>query len=328
MRRSTSMTINSFRSLAEKPDLDQYRKQAKQLVRACRAGDPEALDRFDSWLFRGKPFDPTKVKLNDAQVVIAQEHGCRSWPKFVERIRDKRAERRDSPSFRQARDAIRNNDLETLRTLLRQSPELARMRSKEPDEAQQTLLHYVSYVAEHESVEMARELVAAGARLDAVTLPFDMTPMAGALYEGNTKVAFYLAEQDREPLDITSAAGLGRLEVLRNLIGEHDTLPPYLEPGVHDPMRTLAHAFRYACLNGQLAVVEYLLDLGLDVNVRLQDGGTGMHLAAYLGHADLVRFLLQRGADKTIRDQKFGGVPEGWAATFGHHDIAALIAAF
>jgi ankyrin repeat protein len=53
-----------------------------------------------------------------------------------------------------------------------------------------------------------------------------------------------------------------------------------------------------------------------------------MHLAAYLGHADLVRFLLERGADKTIRDEKFGSDPAGWAPTFGHHDIAATIAAF
>ena len=319
------MAINSFRSLPEQPDLDQYRKQARELLRACRGSDPEAMDRFDHWLFQGRPFDPTKIRLNDAQVVVAREHGCGSWPKFVEMIRDKRAEGRDSQPFRQARDSIRNNDLESLRTLLRQFPELARTRSKEPDQAQQTLLHYV---AEHGSVETARKLVAAAARLDAVTLPFNMTPMGCALYEGNTKVALFLAEQDREPLSITRAAGLGRLDVLRNLIGEHTTLPPYLEPGVHDPMRSLAHAFRYACSNGQLAVVEYLLDLGLDVNVRLQDGATGMHLAAYLGHADLVQFLLQRGADKTIRDDKFGGDPAGWAATFGHHDIAALIAAF
>ena len=116
--------------------------------------------------------------------------------------------------------------------------------------------------------------------------------------------------------------------MLRTLVGERDNLPPYLEPGIHDSTRSLAHAFRYACSNGQLAVVEYLLDLGLDVNVRFQDGATGMHLAAYLGHADLVRFLLQRGADKTIRDQKFGADPVGWAAEFGHHDIVALIAAF
>jgi ankyrin repeat protein len=319
------MTINSFRVLPGQPDLAQYRKQAKELLRACREGDSEALDRFDSWLFRGKPFDPKNLKLSDAQVVIAQEHGCSSWPKFVERIRDKLSKNRDSPAFREARDAIRNKDLESLRSLLRESPELACTRSVEPDEAQQTLLHYV---AERGSVDMARELVAAGARLDAVTLPFDMTPIGCALYEGNTKVALYLAERDDRPLSIDRAAGLGRLDALRSLIGEHDTLPPYLTPGVYDPMRSLAHAFRYACSNGQLAVVEYLLDLGLDVNVRLQDGATGMHLAAYLGHRDLVQLLLRRGADKTIRDQKFGGDPAGWAATFGHHDIAALITEF
>jgi ankyrin repeat protein len=319
------MTINSFRSLPEQPDLDQYRTQAKELLRACRASNPQAMDRFDSWLFDGKPFDPTKLRLSDAQVVIAREHGAGSWPKFVEMIRDKRAERRDSQPFQLARDAIRNNDPGALRRLLGQSPELARTRSKEPDEAQQTLLHYV---AERGSVEMARELVAAGARLDAVTLPFDMTPLGSALYEGNTSVALFLAEHDTEPLSLNRAAGLGRLDALRALIGEHRNLPPHLHSGVHDPMRSLARAFRYACSNGQLAVVEYLLDLGLDVNVRLQDGATGMHLAAYLGHTELVRLLLQRGADRTIRDVKFDSTPAGWAAEFGHHDLAALIATF
>jgi ankyrin repeat protein len=240
-------------------------------------------------------------------------------------IRDKLAEKRDPESFRQARDAIRNNDPESLQILLRQSPELAHTRSREPDEAQQTLLHYV---AERGSVEMARQLVAAGARLDAATLPFDMRPVGSALYEGNTKVALYLAQHDSEPLSITRAAGLGRLDVLRTLIGEHGTLRPYLQPGVHDPMRALASAFRYACANGQLAIVGYLLELGLDVNVRLQDGATGMHLAAYLGHTELVRFLLHRGADKTIRDDKFDADPAGWAAEFGHHDLAALITGF
>jgi ankyrin repeat protein len=318
------MTINSFRSLPEHPDLDQYRKQAKELLRACHAGGPQALDRFDSWLFQGKPFDPTTMRLHDAQVVIAREHGCGSWLEFVEMIREKRAERRDSESFRQARNAIRNDDLESLRALVRQFPELARTQSQEPGEAHQTLLHYV---AERGNVAMARELVTAGARIDAVTLPFNMTPIGSALYEGNTKVALYLAEHHREPLGITRAAGLGRLDELRALIGEHGHLRPYLQPGVHDPTRSLASAFRYACANGQLAVAEYLLDLGLDVNVRLQDGATGMHLAAYLGHADLVRLLLRRGADKTIRDDKFDSDPAGWAAEFGHHDLAALIAA-
>jgi hypothetical protein len=61
------MTINSFRSLPEQPDLDQYRTQAKELLRACRASDPEAIDRFDHWLFQGRPFDPAKIRLNDAQ---------------------------------------------------------------------------------------------------------------------------------------------------------------------------------------------------------------------------------------------------------------------
>jgi hypothetical protein len=314
-----------FRLLPEQPDLDQFRNEAELLLCACHTGDADALSRFDHWLLRGKSFDPLTVKLSDAQVVVAQEHGCRSWPQFVELIRDKSNEGRDPESFRQARDAIRSDAFELLLVLLQQHPKLAQTRSLEADEARQTLLHYA---AGHGTVEMAQALVAAGARLDALTLPFDMTPLAGALYEGNTEVALYLAARAEPPFNFSIAAGLGRLDQLQTLIGDRDELPPYLEPDVYDPMRSLASAFRYACGNGQLAVVKYLLELGLDVNVRLQDGATGMHLAAYLGHRELVQFLLEQGADKTAHDQKFDGSPAGWAATFGHREIATLIAAY
>jgi ankyrin repeat protein len=51
-------------------NLEQLRKQAKELVRAARAGDPEALARLGD----------LPVKLASAQLVLAREHGFRSWP--------------------------------------------------------------------------------------------------------------------------------------------------------------------------------------------------------------------------------------------------------
>jgi ankyrin repeat protein len=60
----------ALRSLPERPDLDQLRRQAKELRDAAQAGDSAAVQRMT-----GLP-----VTLSSAQLVIAQEHGFASWP--------------------------------------------------------------------------------------------------------------------------------------------------------------------------------------------------------------------------------------------------------
>src|SRR6266498_3362325 len=66
-------------------NLDQLRKQAKDLVRDHRAGVPAARERFAA----RHPGPRGPVKLADAQLVVAREHGFPSWPKlraYVDRI--------------------------------------------------------------------------------------------------------------------------------------------------------------------------------------------------------------------------------------------------
>ena len=48
---------------------------------------------------------------------------------------------------------------------------------------------------------------------------------------------------------------------------------------------------------GKLEVVRYLLDEGADVNARENWGGTPLLEAAYYGHVDVIKELLLRGAD-------------------------------
>src|SRR5437762_5868938 len=54
-------------------NLEQLRKQAKELVRAARTGDAEALGRLGD----------LKVCLASAQLVLAREAGYPSWPALV-----------------------------------------------------------------------------------------------------------------------------------------------------------------------------------------------------------------------------------------------------
>ncbi|HEY7323753.1 MAG TPA: ankyrin repeat domain-containing protein [Streptosporangiaceae bacterium] len=64
---------------------------------------------------------------------------------------------------------------------------------------------------------------------------------------------------------------------------------------------------------GKTAAVELMLDLGFPVNVRGEDGTTPLHVAAYAGSAEMVRLLLDRGADLTAPDGTWQSAPLDWA---------------
>ena len=66
-------------SLPERPDLDQLRRQAKELRDAARRGDPVALERF---VRQNLPASQRAASLAAAQLVVARELGFSSWPKL------------------------------------------------------------------------------------------------------------------------------------------------------------------------------------------------------------------------------------------------------
>ncbi len=132
----------SVKPVPSHPSLEQYRKQAKDLVKAHRAADPAVLKRIRAAHphFAELP-DPqiasSPFQLTDAQFLLAREHGFVSWPKFKSHI--------DSVNFR--RKALLANDpsavfleaacipmgeshssgtLEAADALLAENPELAR----------------------------------------------------------------------------------------------------------------------------------------------------------------------------------------------------------
>jgi hypothetical protein len=159
--------------LPPRPDLEQYRKRAKDLVKACHSHEADGIRHWAvEWLdtlahltgdsdterrreqvrrYAGEVADfararlsggPRQCGLSDAQFVLARAHGFASWPVMVKHF-DGLA-RASSPvsAFEAAVDAIVGGDQATLAYLLREHPELIRARSTR--EHQATLLHYVS----------------------------------------------------------------------------------------------------------------------------------------------------------------------------------------
>ena len=57
-----------------------------------------------------------------------------------------------------------------------------------------------------------------------------------------------------------------------------------------------------AAAAGDLATVRRIIDGGFDVNYDLGGGSTVLHMAASCGRTEIVKYLLAKGADPTIRD--------------------------
>lgn len=75
-----------------RPNLEQLKHQAKDLLRAARAHDPAALARFRTLpalaAVSDAAFATTPPALHDAQSVLAREHGFPSWNALRERVEE------------------------------------------------------------------------------------------------------------------------------------------------------------------------------------------------------------------------------------------------
>ncbi len=65
------------------------------------------------------------------------------------------------------------------------------------------------------------------------------------------------------------------------------------------------------------ALVRWLLEQGANVNARssAQSRHTALHAAAWNGDMEMVKLLVEAGADITARDEQYDGDPAGWAET-------------
>jgi len=127
----------------------------------------------------------------------------------------------------------------------------------------------------------------------------------GCLANGRPEAAEFLAERGA-PLDLEGAAGVGRLDLVRSFFNEDGSLK------ANATTVQMKSGFNWACEYGRTGVVDFLLQKGIEVGER-HHGETGLHWAAFGGHLDIVKLLLERKAPVDIKDERFGGTPLGWA---------------
>ena len=99
------------RTLPARPDLEQQKKLAKELLHAFRDGDTEAIARI-----RAELPDKRDVSLADAQFVLAREYGFENWRELRERI--ERLVANSLPPIEQLKRAVRQGDGKELRRVL------------------------------------------------------------------------------------------------------------------------------------------------------------------------------------------------------------------
>jgi ankyrin repeat protein len=133
----------------------------------------------------------------------------------------------------------------------------------------------------------------------------------GCLANGQHQAAEYLAGRGA-PLDLAGAAGIGRVDALARFVSDQGRL----RGGA--TRAELLEGFSFACGYGHAETVEFLLQRGVDVDVRMKghgDGHTGLHVAAYHARVEVVELLLRHGADVHAIDDTWRTPPLSWALT-------------
>ena len=120
--------MSTSKSLPARPSLESLRKQAKKLARDIAAGDADAIARACAHL----PNVDLPLTQRNAQLVIAREYGYAGWQDLTAEV-GKRLGKGLEWAVAQARRIIHDNDVESLRRLLAESPALLSWKDDDDD---------------------------------------------------------------------------------------------------------------------------------------------------------------------------------------------------
>lgn len=255
-------------ALPEDADLLFEKKQAKALLKACRAGDPAALSRVQAHLSSRHGGDVSQLTLADAQFVIARERGFPSWPKLKAHIEA------HQPIEQQTERLLRaawNGQLEIVTRLLTRTPALAK-----------------------------HSIYTACAALDAAAVADWLTkdsaiPAPPPDQPGFSPLMYVCVS--RMPT-LGPAYAIASLRCAQLLI-DHGVDPNSYEIGGPDGSRL--PALYFACVANNVPVVKLLLERGANPN----DGESTYH-AAELNHRECLELLSAHGAHISERHPSWG----------------------
>ena len=286
------------------------------------------------------------VSVAEARRDLAARHGFTSWGRLRRHVQAMGAGQEPPTPFVLAYRAVESNDRRALADLLDRFPELVAQRGTNGNDLLGMAgdLAIVSLLLERgadpnrgndygwtklhsagdgNGVELAKLLLAAGARTDRAARGEGGTPLVAALFWGHREVAELLG---REPRNLRVAAGLGDLELIGELAGTpqagahrgyyrpHGGFPAWRP--TDDPQEVLDEALVWAAKSGRVDAIRLLAELGARVDADVYRG-TPLIWAAANGRVDAIDTLIELGAEPNQRGT-FGGPSHGQGVTAIH----------
>lgn len=245
------------RSLRTRPDLNQLKRQAKELLKAFTSSDAKAIAEVNAH-YHGA--DAKTFALHDAQLVLARAYGFESWPKLKAYV--------DGVTVTRLVDAVRSGDKERVSAMLKARPELANMDMAENNEHR--ALHYAVLAR---SPEMVRLLMQHGAEARKGIWPHRDATSALAI------------ARDREYREVVAVIEEEELRRREEVSCPNTTISSEQEQ------------INAAIKRGDSKTAMRLLDEDpFLINVCDRTGATPLHIAAEESNTELVSWLLEKGA--------------------------------
>jgi ankyrin repeat protein len=321
------------RALPAVPNLEQQRKQARELLDAAHRGDPDALRRFREHhpqlgALQGDGSSASELSLHHAQLVIAREYGFASWPKLKAHIETALGARHTRLIERELAyyddrahgllEVLVDGAASTIEQVRSWHPEFthapddairsaARTGAFTLDDARlvyarehgfsswQDLARYLSRLSRREAGEPFMQVVEAGKRLD--------FPRVLELLHAHP--------------DLVRARGTNGNTLLNLACG----LAPCAVPASAEERDAIA-----SMGGDRLAPVRLLLASGADPHQANDRGWTPLHQAGYRNDPAMAALLLEAGARIDAEAHGSGGTPLVIALFWGHREAAERLA--
>ena len=246
--------------------------------------------------------DPLSLAVGDTLLDICRDRGYVEMQKLLETTYANQhgASTRGKP----VAAAIRERDLPKLRALLDASPELLRA----GDEASNQPIHWAVMTRQ---IDVIDELLARGADINAPRFdgarPIQLTN-GDYTYRGWRDVPKDVTTTPQDVLDhlrtrgayidICTAASIGDLERVAELLDQDPSLANRVSEYVTYYIGSGA-PLKNAAARGHIDIVKLLLERGADPNLPeegIAPHGHALYSAVYNGHYEIARLLLERGA--------------------------------